>query len=177
MDQLNVKEELKLKVRVDDHTKIKKKLLSFAVFVEKQDYTDYFFDTQTAKEPIEVRLRNLDSEKIATLKVMLNDDSLIQENREYTFDVDKPDNFVSFLEVLGFSPLCMARKKAEIYEFEDIKITLVEIVGQGYFIEITAHCKEQYKNQYREKLLGIFKRLELPKSSIDSRYYCRILKS
>ena len=164
---------MKLKAKIENPKKIKEKIKKFASFIGKSKFVDYFFKSDKPSQVSELRLRKLDHKKIITLKILLRRNR-IQENIGYKFSVDRADDFVEFLEYIGFKPSCLLRKNSEIYTYRNVVIALTELKDLGYYLElkIDSYGKDFEKN--KKKLFSIAKRLGLKKQEIDSRYYSRI---
>ncbi|MBN2453967.1 class IV adenylate cyclase [Candidatus Woesearchaeota archaeon] len=162
-----VRNELKLKAKVDDLFAVKEKVKGFAKFQGKKEVADFFFRSGK-KELSELRLRKLQRDKIVTLKVLSHKNE-VQENTEYEFKVDNADEFVSFLEYLGFKLFCMLRKKSEVYTSNGITVELANIEGVGNFLEIKTNRTEE-----RKKVMELAAKLGVGKKAVDSRYYSLI---
>lgn len=167
------KRELKLKAYIRDLKKTKEIVKKIAKFKEKKDYTDYFFRTTNPSPASELRLRNIKTEKIITLKILFCKNQ-IQENIEYEFAVDKADDFIAFLEYIGYKPFCLLRKQSEVYNYKDLKIELVNIQDLGNFIELVLHSKGEFTKEKKDKLQQLALQFNIKKIDIDSRYYSEI---
>lgn len=165
-----LKKELKLKVKISDPEGLKIKLKKIAKYLGKESDVDYFFINETIHENYEFRLRKSIKEKIVTFKIQKSTDS-IQENTEFKFSIDDPEDFVSFIETLGFKFVSSIKKVSEIFQKEVISIRLSEVEDLGFFIEITAEYTDESKEEHKEKMLKILEQLEISKELIDNRSY------
>lgn len=170
---MTVTKELKLKARLFNAAEISKKLKKIAKYVGKEESTDYFFSSKNVLPIKEFRLRKSKDDKIVTLKVSISN-QIMQENEEYKFKVDNGDDFVYFIEMLGFKPTSTIRKKSEVYKYGESIISLSEIENIGTYLEIVTHSKDNYSEEDKENLLNILKTLNLSELDIDNRYYSDI---
>jgi len=170
------KKELKLKVKVSDFKKLKEVLGKIAKYKGNESDIDYFFLNQNINEPYEFRLRKSVKEKLVTFKIQKSLNS-IQENTEFKFTIDDPEDFVSFIEILGFKFVSSIRKDSEIFQKEHIAIRLSEVEDLGVFIELTTECISESEEECEEKMLRILEELEINKELIDNRSYGVIKQS
>ena len=168
-----ITKELKLKAKLFDAVEISKKLKKIAKYVGKEEYIDYFFSSKNVLPIKEFRLRKLKDDKIVTIKVPISNQK-IQENEEYKFKVDNGEDFVYFIEMLGFEPTSTIRKKSEVYKYKKSIISLSEIENIGTYLEVAVHSKNNYSEEDKENLLNILKTLNLSEFDIDNRYYSDI---
>ncbi|MFH1289925.1 MAG: class IV adenylate cyclase [Nanoarchaeota archaeon] len=167
---MTVKKELKLKAKIEDIDLVKGKVKKIAKYVGKEKTTDFFYLCDKIKDQYEFRIRKLRGNKIISFKLSLAEDP-VQENEEYTFKVDDADDFVRFIEVLGFRPLSMLRKNCEVYQKKDIAIRLSEVESLGDYIELTVECKEDFSEEKKEEMVELLKQVWGSGGNIDNRYY------
>ncbi len=165
-----LKRELKLKAKVSDFKGLKRKLNKIAKYLGKESDIDYFFENENLDEPYEFRLRKSVKEKIVTFKIQKST-NFIQENTEFKFAIDDPEEFVNFIEILGFKFISSIRKVSEIFQKEHIAIRFSEVEDLGAFIELTIECIDDSKEECEEKMLRILEELEINKELIDNRSY------
>lgn len=163
--------ELKLKSRVASLDDVREKVKKLAKFIGKKEFTDFFFYYDKG-EGYELRLRKLGEKKTITLKVLKRRND-VQENLEYEFGVDNADDFIGFLEYLGFTPSCMLRKSSELFQHGDISIELASVENMGFFVELVIR-KDELTEEHEKQLKELAINLGL--EAIDSRYYPEIKK-
>lgn len=171
-----IKKELKLKFKIRSLDRIKKKLKKTSIFLEKIEYSDYFFRSKNSKTGSELRLRKLEDKKLITLKTLFHKND-IQVNNEYKFKVDNADDFISFLEFLGYKPFCLLRKHSEVFMKDQVRIELAKIDRVGNFVELTLHTLDTFSDNDEKRLKELSSELGLKKRNIDSRYYSEIIKT
>ncbi len=164
------KEELKIKARIEKPEKIEVELKKIGKYNGKESTIDYFFKNKNLSEEHEFRLRKYKKNKLITFKIQkaLNQ---VQENLEFSFQIDNPENFVQFIEILGFNLSSSLKKSSKIYQKKEISIRISEIETLGYFIEITSEVTNKPKEKYKEKMLKILNQLNIDENSIDNRFY------
>jgi len=169
-------QELKLKIKIKNVGKIRKHIKSLASFIGTKEYVDYFFRSQTNKSNSELRIRKFEEGKSITLKI-LSSKKGIQENIEYKFHVDNANEFVNFLEYMGFKPFCSLRKSSEMYSYENIIIELANITKLGHYLELIIHGKTTFSAFNKKKLMELSSKLDLNPKSFETRYYSEMLQS
>jgi predicted adenylyl cyclase CyaB len=166
--------ELKLKARVPDFSSVREKLKLPAKFSKSAEYTDYFFKSDSGTPISELRIRNRDEGKTITIKILLERNH-VQVNTIYSFTVDFPEDFVSFIETLGFHAHSELRKNSEVYLAGDIRIELAKIKDLGNYVELTLQTFEDAHSRIPE-LESFAEKLGLKKEQTDSRFYSQIKK-
>jgi predicted adenylyl cyclase CyaB len=167
--------ELKLKARISNIEEMRQRVKKIATPVRKEEVVDYFFKSKLKPHP-EMRLRRLENDKLVTLKIPFSKENGMQENNEYKFSVGHADEFVSFLEKVGFKPCCMQHKSSEIYAHDDVEIEIASIKEVGDFIELKMHTKENNTEEYKKKLKQLAQQLGIAETFMDARYYCELLQ-
>ncbi len=167
---MSINKELKLKAKIKDVDSIRKNIKKLALFLENDISTDYFFKKNSGEETSELRLRKLEFKKEITLKIIIKRDYL-QENVEYTFNVDNANDFTNFLEFIGYKPSCFFKKRSEKYSYGKINIEIVNIDKIGNFVEIIMHKKDDFTEQDKNKLIMLAKKIGIDNNNLDSRYY------
>ncbi|MFH1182391.1 MAG: class IV adenylate cyclase [Candidatus Woesearchaeota archaeon] len=164
--------ELKLKSKVENLDAVRERVKSLAKFIGRKEFTDYFFYCDK-DSGYELRLRKLGEKKTITLKLLKHRND-VQENVEYEFAVDNADDFIGFLEYLGFKPSCMLRKSSESFKHDDVSIELATVEHLGCFVELVICTKDELTEEHEKQLKELAAKLGL--KAIDSRYYPEIKK-
>jgi adenylate cyclase class 2 len=102
----------------------------------------------------------------------------VEVNDEREFAVSDINAFEELLERLGLRMWIRKRKSGRAWNFEDMTIEVSEVAGLGWFAEleiIAENNSEATVDAAREKLLDMLVRLEIPKESIEDRYYTEML--
>jgi adenylate cyclase class 2 len=104
----------------------------------------------------------------------------IEVNDEREFAVSDIGAFEELLERLGLRMWMRKRKSGRAWRFADMTIEVSEIAGLGWFAELeilAADDGESTVAAARKLLLDMLDRLDIPKKSIEERYYTEMLAS
>ena len=165
-----IKKELKLKARVEDFELVRERVKKTARYAGKEKTTDFFYLCDKIKGDYEFRIRRTKKDKVITLKISLSEEP-VQENEEYEFNVDNGEDFVKFIELLGFKSLSAIRKDSEIYRKKDVSIRLSEVQGLGNYVELTVECRKEFSEEKRVEIVELLKQIIGSGGTIDNRYY------
>jgi adenylate cyclase class 2 len=183
--------EIELKARVTNPQHLKDKLSNTAVFrgTYKKNDTYYYPGSQFAiseESDYGVRIRNeafADSNgitkeaNIVTYKIKEIRDG-IEVNDENEFEVSSGAAFEKFLKHQGFREKVRKQKTGSSYDYSGMTIELSEVQGLGWFIEleilISGRDIEKVENE-KDRLLAFLDKLEIPRTSIESRSYTSML--
>ncbi len=96
--------------------------------------------------------------------------------REATVQVDNRDVLLEILESLGFRPVARVRKRRLVYTKENYTITLDEVDGLGYFVEIEVVTdSEDLADRCVRDILNFASTLGLGEDRIERRTYLEML--
>ena len=102
----------------------------------------------------------------------------LEVNDEREFAVSDIGAFEELLERFGLQMWIRKRKSGRAWNFKDMTIEVSEVAGLGWFAEleiIAENNSEATVDAARKKLLDMLVRLEIPKESIEDRYYTEML--
>ena len=149
---MEIRKELKLKVKIDNLEEIKNKMKKIAKYKGKKNYSDFFFVNDNIDKKYEFRLRKSDKLKLITFKILLSSEK-IQENENYRFEIDNPEDFIKFIETIGFKISAVIKKSCEIYFYNKIKRVLSKVPDIGNYLELIYNLETNNKTneEYKEE--------------------------
>ena len=165
--------ELKLKIKVEDLLEVRERVRQTAKFIEKTNFIDTFF-SKSDKKIYQLRVRSTKTRRVTSLKLFLKSNK-VQKNAIYDFEAN-PNDFIEFLETIGFKPCLLLRKVSEIYQYKEVTIELTQIERMGNFAELIILSDEKREKEDEKKLFELSKLLGLDKKTEDLRYYTEIAK-
>lgn len=167
--------EVEVKARAD-HRKIKKLLEEIgaqAIGIEKHHDTYYnapHRDFAKTDEALRIRLRN--GEAILTYKGKKLD-SISKTRNEFETPVDG-ENARSILLELGFIESGVVKKTREVFEFDDLTISLDSVEGLGEFIEVEVVADSDV-DYHRARLFGFLEKLGIREEESIRKSYMELL--
>jgi predicted adenylyl cyclase CyaB len=170
-----VKKELKLKARIENMEEIRSRVKNIARFLRKSQFIDSFFRSQTLDRVYELRVRKSGNKKIVSLKVLLSTND-VQENAVYRFGAQDTEDFVEFLESLGFKPCLLLRKNSELYAYGNITIELTNAEGFGDYLELIIYTENHSIKKDTQLLKKLAQKLGIKEKLVDLRNYSCIKK-
>ncbi len=165
--------ELQLKARINN-PKIKEAIKKIAVFKEKTEITDYFFDVDSINQSYELELQKMENARFVILRILTADGD-VRESKEYKFSVDNTHDFIDVLELFHLKPHCMIHKSCEIYFYDSVEIEISSILELGDYVELKIIGDGTNDEEEKEKILRLAKAIGISESVIDSRPYAQIL--
>ncbi|AHH10918.1 class IV adenylate cyclase [Borrelia coriaceae] len=140
-------------------------------FIKEETKNDTYYCN---KEKI-IRIRKFNTSKeIVTFKIKSLEDN-IEINKEIEFQVDRIDNFISFLEEMDFKILCKKIKKSMIYKKNTLNIEINEIENLGFFLEIEKIIYDQNElNLAKKEIHETIKEFNL-QNNIEKKSYFELI--
>ena len=174
--------EIELKFKIDDYSKIYQKLLQMGCIFEKNiEQKDTVFFSKDNKnydikfQTIVIRTRIINNTiKQVTLKKRASD---VCACKEIEFSVENSEKIDEFLCSLGFAKTIEFTKKRIQTTFEEFNICFDEIDELGNYIEIEIITKDNDIQLYKNKILDFAKYIGIDTNDIESRYYPQIILS
>lgn len=176
--------EVETKVKIDNVTKLRNKIKKIAVFKKKESRGDDYFTLQKRGYPKKAFRIRYDGKKYVLnfkkrLKNLFSKDIVVKEEFEFELsDIGRIDNFLFFLEDLGFKEWVKKRKYVESYLYKKDKRVVIEInkvEHLGYYLEIEYLAKKSEVEKAKKKIRQVLKELGIKKNQIDNVGYTRRL--
>ena len=167
--------EVELKAYVADPIAIRKKLTFHLGASVPLVRTDQYYKRKEDKLDL-IRVRTEEDRIIVNSKKRKINNG-IEENQEYEFDIDNPQEFSRFLSILEFYPSYTKEKKVEIFSSSNLTYELTQIEGLGWFIEIeTILNSEDNIEEGRQRVLRALLELGFSEKHIEPRSYKLLLQ-
>tara|TARA_Y100000034_G_C6740415_1_gene328535 strand:+ start:167 stop:772 length:606 start_codon:yes stop_codon:yes gene_type:complete len=176
--------EVETKVQVKDVASLRSRIKKIANFKEKQSRGDDYFALNIDKYPKKAFRIRYDGKKYVLnfkkrLKSLFSRDIVVKEEFEFVLsDIGRIDNFLYFLEDLGFKEWVKKRKKVESYEYKKDKRVVIEInfvENLGYYMEIEYLARRSEVGKAKKKIRQVLRELEIGKDQIDNIGYTKRL--
>lgn len=176
--------EVETKVKIDNVIKLRNKIKKIAVFKKKESRGDDYFTLQKRGYPKKAFRIRYDGKKYVLnfkkrLKNLFSKDIVVKEEFEFELsDIGRIDNFLFFLEDLGFKEWVKKRKYVESYLYKKDKRVVIEInkvEHLGYYLEIEYLAKKSEVEKAKKKIRQVLKELGIKKNQIDNVGYTRRL--
>ncbi len=179
--------EIELKAWVDESEAARRTITSFAAPVRTYRKDDAYWRAQEGTGPAGrgalgsgVRVRREDlSESGATVTFKRKEvRDGIEVNDEREFEVSDAEVFGELLDRLGLAVWIRKRKTGEAWEAEGVAIELSEVEGLGSFVELEILAEKDDPAtvaEARSRLLSVLRRIGIPQSRIEARYYTEML--
>ncbi len=179
--------EIELKAWVDDPPAARQAIAAFAAAVRTYRKDDAYWRGQAGTGPAArgalgsgVRVRREDlSASGATVNFKRKEvRDGIEVNDEREFEVSDAEIFGELLGRLGLAVWMRKRKTGEAWEAEGVTIELSEVEGLGTFVELEILAERDDPAtvaEARARLLSVLKRIGIPQSRIEARYYTEML--
>ena len=173
--------EIERKAFINNKGEIDQKLNKISKPLLEKIKKDIYFCQKEKKDNIDVRkdvlfrLRDDKEKLIVTYKKRKwEGDSEVNEECEY--EIDSKENFLSFVDYIGFTELIKKEKHSKVYEYKNAKIELNHIINLGDFIEVEIIEENmQNKNKALSTLNEVFDMLSIPASNITTKIYIELL--
>jgi predicted adenylyl cyclase CyaB len=123
------------------------------------------------KNQVDFRIREINNEVFVTRK---NRDFSIngaEINDEIEFEINDKNEFIKFMENLGYLELYKKEKKIDQYYYNSALIEYVEIENLGFFLEVEILSKEDKLKENENKILDILKLCKLEKNIEKKPYF------
>jgi adenylate cyclase class 2 len=180
--------EIELKAWVDNPQQVQNNIEAFASFVKDYDKEDAYWlpkgdiapqaqNQKRGKLGSGIRVRQENGEVFVTLKKKEVRQGM-EINDELEFSVSSAPAFEEFLDTLGYAPWIRKHKQGKAWRWNNITIELSLVQNLGWFaeLEILADTYEPEQIEAaRKDLHECLKRLGIPESKIESRYYTELL--
>jgi len=99
-----------------------------------------------------------------------------KSRKEITVQVDNRDRLVELLQSLGFNPVINIRKRRLVYTKESYTVTIDEVEGLGYFVEIeTTTSSEDLISKCVEDIMKFASALGLSSNKVEKKTYLELL--
>jgi len=171
--------EIEMKAWVQNPEALKSRLEKRAQGIQpyhKRD-TYYLAPVKVDGKRHQFRIRYTDDNVYLTLK-----DKEIKDGMEYNKEREIPLTYPADIEELIRRTGCTVRvakeKKGIAYTMEHLTCELAEVVGLGWFLEIEKLVEgdsEKEKTSADGEIRTMFKKLEVPETDIETRYYTDML--
>ena len=176
--------EVETKVKVGNVPKLRAKIKKIAKFNKKQSRGDDYFALSDKGYPKKAFRIRYDGKKYVLnfkkrLKHLFSKDIVVKEEFEFVLtDVGRIDNFLYFLDDLGFHEWVKKRKTVESYTYNKDKRVVIEInfvEHLGHYMEIEYLAKRGEVGKAKKKIREVLKLLEIGEDEIDNVGYTRRL--
>ena len=159
-----MKIENEVKYKIDSLKKIENNLIKIGfILTKKIAQEDFYFSPPHKKfagtKKYYLRLRKSNNGCSFSYHVVKNN----LQTQEWEVQIDKCSVLLKILEYLNFKIDCIVKKRREIYQKEDISITLDKIEHLGSFIEI--ECMGHFTERKREQFFSVIRKLNLKKEN------------
>jgi predicted adenylyl cyclase CyaB len=137
-----------IKTKIDNQSEVIKRIKNIgAIYKEKMDQTDYYFQTGTSKE----KIREINNQEISFISYKRSE----QKNRKdsnYTITTLSPEQKESFLR--NNRPLCVVSKVRQLWMYKNTRIHVDNVDELGDFMELETVIKnisnDQGLNEFNE---------------------------
>jgi len=176
--------EVETKVKIDNVSKLRKKIKKIAKFEKKESRGDDYFALQKKGYPKKsFRIRDDGKKLIVNFKKHLKKlyEQGVVVKREFEFelsDMTHIGNFLALLDDFGFREWVKKRKTTESYLYKKDKRVVIEInkvQHLGYYMEIEYKARNSEVEKARKKILQVLQELKIDKSMIDNIGYTKRL--
>lgn len=161
--------EVEVKVELTDPKMIERSLIAFGARpIGIKDQADTYYnapDRDFGETDEALRIRGQDKDFFLTYKGPKMD-AVSKTRTEFEVSINDAYNMGEILSSLGFNPVGNVVKKRKMYRLGEFDISLDEVRGLGYFMEVEFLAKDSHANN--EKLESIFKFIEKLGISRDS---------
>ncbi|WNZ73843.1 class IV adenylate cyclase [Borreliella garinii] len=142
-------------------------------FIKEEIKTDIYYSN--LKKIIRIRKLNT-LEKIVTFKKkILDNNNVIEINKEVEFKIDNINNFLILIKELEFKKLYKKIKKSLVYQTNNLNVEINEIKHLGFFLEIEKIINNQNDIDLAKKEIhNIINQFGL-KKNIETRSYFELL--
>jgi adenylate cyclase class 2 len=174
--------EVEFKAKIENFEKfmeVKNKILSLgSKLISKASEEDIYFQHPSrdfSKTDEALRIRKTNGKNYLTYKGAKI--SKISKTRlEIQTEIENFENTKEIFYKLGFKPIAIISKKREKYILGSTSIYMDEVKDLGYFIEIEEEVENEATiEMIEEKLIKIFEKINIPKSSITTKSYLELL--
>ncbi len=174
--------EVEFKARIENFEKfmeVKNRILSLgSKLISKTLEEDIYFQhplRDFSKTDEALRIRKTNGKSYLTYKGAKI--SKISKTRlEIQTEIENFENTKEIFLKLGFKPVAIISKKREKYILGSTSIYMDEVKDLGYFIEIEEEIENEATiKMIEEKLIKIFEKINIPKSSITIKSYLELL--
>jgi len=180
--------EIELKAWVEDPQQVQNNIEAFGTFIKSYDKDDAYWLPKgdiapKAREQKRgtlgsgIRVRQENGEVFITLKKKEVRQG-IEINDELEFSVSSASAIEEFLDALGYAPWIRKHKQGKAWRWNNVTIELSHVQNLGWFaeLEILANTNEPEQIEAaRKSLHDCLKKLGIPESNIESRYYTDLL--
>ena len=176
--------EVETKVKIDDVNGLRKKIQKIARFKKKQSRGDDYFALGDKGYPKKAFRIRYDGKKYVLnfkkrIKSLYGAGIVVKEEFEFVLsDIGRIDNFLYFLEDLGFREWVKKRKRVESYEYKKDKRVVIEInfvEHLGHYMEIEYLARRSEVGKAKKKIREVLRVLEIGKDQIDNVGYTKRL--
>ena len=174
MSYMDEKIICRARAKIPSLKEIKEKVQHIARLLKFDDVNDYVFESKHMRNLAELKLRNFDYGKLVIFNLVISSGE-IQEDKEYTFTVNNPSDFVEFIEKMGFTLSLVLHQHIEVYTYEDLTIEIASTKEVGNLIELKIHSSIEKSMQSKEKVMNIARKLGIEQQLINSSEYFKIL--
>ncbi len=181
--------EIELKARIFDREALFSKLKTLGTFLGEIQKDDVYYGRENPYLRARIRTQTKileDSsgkktkkvERFFTYKKKETRDKIeVNDEKECLVSDDEP--LRAFFEDVGLSVVLKKQKNVSSFLVDDITAELCFVPPLGDFLELEILSKtddEKSVNAARARLLKLLKKLEIPESDIENRYYSELLK-
>jgi len=176
--------EVETKVKIDNVSLLRKRIKKIAVFKKKESRGDDYFALKIKSYPKKAFRIRYDGKKYILnfkkrLKSLFSKDIVVKEEFEFELsDIGRIDNFLFFLEDLGFKEWVKKRKYVESYQYKKDKRVVIEInrvEHLGHYLEIEYLARRSEVKRAKKKIRQVLKELKIKKDQIDNVGYTKRL--
>jgi adenylate cyclase class 2 len=165
---------IELKVRVDDHDFLRKKLSALgAEYVGTFQQTDVYFKVPEGR----LKLREVKDNRTAEL-IYYERENIAGPKRDDAFilRVQEPEDLKKILKKI-LTPLTMIEKVREIYRYHRTQIHLDTVKKLGKFIEFERQTSENPKMVKKDQLIleKLMEKLEIEQSDLETLSYSDLI--
>lgn len=168
-------QEIEMKFKVDNITKLKEKLkelnCNFSKVLNQKDtiFVQDINNTTVGEGSIFIRIRSVNDKVELCLKKRTKK---IMESKEIEFEVSDFDKAYDFVKTLGLTKWVTVEKKRIATKYKEFNICIDEVTRLGKFVEIEIVTAEENKTDYYEnEIVKVCKELNINTDNrINSHY-------
>ena len=177
--------EVETKAKIENVRRLRKRIKEIAKLKKKESRGDDYFALKVKPYPKKAFRIRFDGKTHVVnfkkhLKSLSSKDIVVKEEFEFplTSIDNKINNFLYFLEDLGFKEWVKKRKTTEAYMYNKDKRVIIEInkvQHLGYYLEIEYLAKRSEVKKAKRKIRKVLKELGIRKDQIDNVGYTKRL--
>lgn len=170
---MNNKKEIEIKFPLSNGKEVIKMLNDIAKFKYEAHQIDEYFNAPHRDFTSKPRVCEWLRLRTSNGKYSINYKDYSPEIfcHEYESEVSSKDHFDSLLKALNFESLVTVDKTRKVFDFEDVEISIDEVVDLGSYIEIEYKGREENIDTIQAYLFDVLNKLNAEVGTQDKRGY------